>query len=78
MRFVDGNVLKSDCDTIVNTVNCRGVMGKGLALEFKNKYPEMFEAYKQACNDKTLKIGQPQLYKLENGKQILNFPTKDD
>lgn len=61
--------------TIVNTINCVGVMGKGLALECKIRYPEMFEDYKKRCDRKEVKIGRPYLYKTSE-KWILNFPTK--
>lgn len=45
MKILIGDILKSTCSTLVNTVNCVGVMGKGIAKEFKEKYPEMFEDY---------------------------------
>jgi len=61
--------------TIVNTINCIGVMGKGLALEFRIRYPEMFEDYKKRCERGEVKVGQPYLYKTSE-KWILNFPTK--
>ena len=47
--FRTGNLFNSDCQTLVNTVNCKGVMGKGIALQFKQKFPEMFENYRLAC-----------------------------
>lgn len=61
--------------TIVNTINCKGVMGKGLALEFKIRFPEMFRDYQKRCENGEVKIGRPYLYKT-NDKWILNFPTK--
>ena len=71
-----GNIFESSCTTIVNTVNCVGVMGKGIALEFKKKYPEMFMEYVLKCNRGEVKPGIPYVYQ-DNGISILNFPTKD-
>ncbi len=61
--------------TLVNTVNCVGVMGKGIALEFKNRYPQMYEQYVGICDRKLLEIGKLWLFKTDE-KWILNFPTK--
>lgn len=72
-----GNIFESKCNTIVNTVNCVGVMGKGIALEFKKLYPDMYLDYIQKCQDKILQPGKPYLYKNLVGKSILNFPTKN-
>jgi O-acetyl-ADP-ribose deacetylase (regulator of RNase III) len=76
----DRNIFDSQCQTIVNTVNCVGVMGKGIALEMKNRYPDMFEKYKRLCEDKLIDIGKLWLYnhivEKEIVKRILNFPTK--
>lgn len=69
-------IFDSTCMTIVNTVNCEGVMGKGLALEYKLRYPDMFEHYKQVCQRKELKPGRLLLY-TGSSPWILNFPTKD-
>jgi O-acetyl-ADP-ribose deacetylase (regulator of RNase III) len=71
------SIFQSDAQVIVNTVNCEGVMGKGLALEFKRRYPDMFKVYQQDCKTGKLHIGRPRLYKRENPPWILNFPTKD-
>lgn len=73
----EGNIFESKAQTLVNTVNCMGVMGKGLALEFKIKYPEMFTAYEKICKQGMLNIGKLWIYKAEN-RWILNFPTKYD
>lgn len=71
-----GDMFGSKCSTIVNTVNCVGVMGKGIALEFKKRYPEMFMEYVLKCDRGEVKPGTPYFYK--NGEvSILNFPTKD-
>jgi O-acetyl-ADP-ribose deacetylase (regulator of RNase III)/uncharacterized protein YwgA len=71
-----GNIFESNCSTIVNTVNCVGVMGKGIALEFKKKYPEMFMEYVLKCDRGQVQPGVPYVYQ-NNGISILNFPTKD-
>lgn len=76
IKYIKGNIFDSDSQTIVNTVNCVGVMGKGIALTFKNKYPEMFKVYKNICTKKQLKPGMLHLYTKED-KWILNFPTKN-
>ena len=71
-----GNIFDSTCSTIVNTVNCVGVMGKGIALEFKKKYPEMFMEYVLKCDRGEVKPGTPYFYQ-DNEISIFNFPTKD-
>ena len=77
IKYVHGNLLDSSADVLVNPVNCVGVMGGGLALAFKNKYPDMFKAYVAMCYDKELVVGSPQAYHLGDNKYILLFPTKD-
>ena len=72
----DVSVFNSGCDAFVNTVNCRGVMGAGIALEFKLRYPDMFEQYVKDCSDGAVRIGELKCYK-SNGDFIINFPTKD-
>jgi O-acetyl-ADP-ribose deacetylase (regulator of RNase III)/uncharacterized protein YwgA len=72
-----GNMFESKCSTIVNTVNCVGVMGKGIALEFKRRYPEMFMEYVLKCDRNEVKPGIPYVYQNLEGVSILNFPTKD-
>lgn len=72
----DGNIFESKCQTIVNAINCIGIMGKGIALKFKQEYPEMYNDYKQKCYKKQVKLGVPYLYKVNDNKFILNFPTK--
>lgn len=79
VRIIEkGDILNSNMQTIINTVNCVGVMGKGLALAFKQAYPEMFKDYKKKCDQKEVKIGRPYLFKISDSRWILNFPTKDD
>ena len=72
-----GDLFESNCSTIVNTVNCVGVMGKGIALEFKKRYPEMFMEYVRKCDNGEVKPGLPYVYQDNDGNSILNFPTKD-
>jgi O-acetyl-ADP-ribose deacetylase (regulator of RNase III) len=69
------NLLESNAQTLVNTVNCVGVMGKGIALEFKQRYPAMFRAYKRICDLHQLEIGTLWLWQGAD-HWVLNFPTK--
>ena len=71
-----GNILKSDADCLINTVNCEGFMGKGLAYQFKNMFPKTNISYVDTCKHNELHPGKLH-YHLENGKLIINFPTKD-
>ena len=73
--ITNGNLFESQCQTLVNTVNCVGVMGKGIALEFKKLYPKMFELYRTYCKQGLLEIGKLYLWKGEDN-WVLNFPTK--
>jgi O-acetyl-ADP-ribose deacetylase (regulator of RNase III) len=75
VTFVRGNIFESSAQVITNTVNCVGVMGAGLALEFKNKFPTMFDGYKIRCQKKEVTPGVPYLWENDSA-QILNFPTK--
>lgn len=76
LKYYEGTVFNSNAKTLVNTVNCFGVMGAGIALEFKLRYPEMFIKYQEMCKNGEYKVGRPKLHKLEE-IQILNFPTKN-
>lgn len=77
ISIIKGNIFNSTAQTIVNTVNCVGVMGKGIALVFKLRYPNMFEQYKAYCTQNLITIGKLWLYKGEPEKPwVLNFPTK--
>ena len=58
ITFKTGNIFSTDKQTIVNTINCVGVMGKGIALGFRLRYPEMFERYKDLCKSKQIAIGR--------------------
>ena len=72
-----GDLFASRAQTLVNTVNCVGVMGKGVALEFKKRWPAMFEDYQRRCALKEVRLGEPYLYRDASGASIINFPTKD-
>jgi O-acetyl-ADP-ribose deacetylase (regulator of RNase III) len=77
VKIISGNIFTSDCQTIVNTINCVGVMGAGIALECRLRYPDMYEKYIKLCESKQMDIGLLWIYK-SNDKWILNFPTKKD
>lgn len=77
VKVLIGNLFESKAQTLVNTVNCVGVMGKGVALEFEKRFPEMFEDYEQRCKRREVKLGRPYLFKRLVPPWILNFPTKD-
>lgn len=76
-----GDLLQAETEAIVNAVNCVGVMGKGLALQFRRKFSEdYFKDYKRACRNGDLRIGKVHVYSLDtknNPRFIVNFPTKD-
>jgi len=77
ITFVTGDIFKSRMKTLVNTVNCVGVMGKGLALEFKNRFPEMYIDYTLLCGNQQVKPGIPYCYDDNFLTKIINFPTKN-
>lgn len=77
IKVLIGDMFKSEAQTIVNTVNCVGVMGKGIALEFKKRWPAMVTDYEKRCSQKLVKPGVPYLYTDMLGASIINFPTKD-
>ncbi len=79
IRFTQGNLLEEDAEALVNTVNTVGVMGKGVALMFKEAFPENFESYEAACAAKKLQVGTmfvTERRDLYGPKWIVNFPTK--
>lgn len=78
MKILLGDIFESKCSTLVNTINCVGVMGKGIALEFKRRYPDMFMEYVRLCESGSVKPGHPYLYSDLTGTSIINFPTKDN
>lgn len=71
-----GHILKTDCEAIVNPVNCVGVCGAGLALAIVTKYPDCYEYYKEDCKTGILRIGSV-TGSFVHGKWIVNFPTKN-
>ncbi|MEW6110000.1 MAG: macro domain-containing protein [Nitrospirota bacterium] len=77
IRIMVGDLFESKCQTLVNTVNTVGIMGKGIALEFKKRFPEMFDDYVKRCSEGKVKLGEPYLYKRLTPPWILNFPTKE-
>ncbi len=77
IEFKKGNIFNAKTQAIVNTVNCVGVMGKGIALVYKLRYPLMFDIYKDHCKKKLINIGKLWLYKGQSDAPwVLNFPTK--
>jgi len=79
IEFKRGNLLAEDAEVLVNTVNCMGIMGRGIALQFKNAYPGNFAAYVGACKRNEVQPGKMFIYKtgqLTNPRYIINFPTK--
>lgn len=79
LKITRGDILKADAEALVNTVNCVGVMGRGIALQFRRAFPENFEAYKAICDRKGLQPGNVfvhNLGRLENPRYVINFPTK--
>lgn len=76
-KEVSGNIFNTKAMAVVNTVNCVGAMGKGIALDFKLRYPEMFKEYQRICFQHLLKPGQILPYK-KSSPIILNFAIKDD
>jgi O-acetyl-ADP-ribose deacetylase (regulator of RNase III) len=75
-----GNLLNADVDALVNTVNTEGIMGKGIALQFKQAHPAMFRAYEAACKARQVQLGHVHIYDLGGlvggPRWIINFPTK--
>jgi len=78
IRYTQGDILKDDSEAVVNTVNCVGVMGRGIALQFRNAFPENFKAYEKACKQGLVQPGR--MFVTETGefspRYIINFPTK--
>lgn len=77
IKYVETDIFQSSAQVLVNSVNTVGVMGKGLALDFKKKYPQMYSQYRKYYLDEKLQIGKLYLFKSDE-KWILNFPTKKD
>lgn len=79
VELAKGNILKADAEALVNTVNCIGHMGKGIALQFKKAFPDNFKAYERACRAEEVRPGKMFVFEtgsILNPKYIINFPTK--
>lgn len=77
VKFVRGDLFQSDAEALVNTVNCAGAMGKGIALEFKKRFPAMHADYQLRCERGEVRIGEPYIYQETLlPPWIVNFPTK--
>ena len=77
MKILIGNIFDTSMKTLVNTVNCVGVMGKGIALEFKKRFPDIYKEYVKLCDQKLVRPGKPFFYQDLLGTSVLMFPTKD-
>ncbi len=81
MKFIKGNLLNAQTQAIINTVNTVGIMGKGIALQFKERYPQNYKFYAKACKEGKVKTGKMFVFtesNLEGDKIIINFPTKEE
>lgn len=78
-EYKQGNILKEDAEAFVNTVNCVGIMGRGVALQFKKAFPDNFKVYEYACKRNEIQPGMMFVFEtgnLTNPRFIINFPTK--
>ncbi|EGQ77833.1 appr-1-p processing enzyme family protein [Fusobacterium animalis ATCC 51191] len=76
LEYKKGDIFESDAVALVNPVNTEGIMGKGLAYQFKKRFPNNFKLYSEKCLNGSFKIGSPLVWINENNKIIINFPTK--
>jgi O-acetyl-ADP-ribose deacetylase (regulator of RNase III) len=79
IKLAKGNLLKADAEALVNTVNCVGHMGKGIALQFKKAFPDNFKSYERVCKANEMRPGKMFIYdtgNIWNPRYIINFPTK--
>lgn len=76
ITYVVGDIFEAGVQALVNPVNTVGVMGKGLALAFKQKYPDNFKQYQIACKNNEVKVGQLFVTEHQFGQFVINFPTK--
>src|SRR5947209_2847459 len=79
IHLTHGDILKQDADALVNTVNCVGVMGRGIALQFRRAFEDNYEAYRKACLRKEVSPGRMFVFErssLDSPRWIINFPTK--
>src|SRR5438067_228951 len=74
LTFLRGDLFAASVDCRINPVNCVGVMGKGLALQFKLRYPAMFANYQEACRAGQLRPGHLHIWPAPDGTRIINFP----
>lgn len=77
--LVKGNILEADAEALVNTVNCVGFMGRGIAAQFKRAYPRNFAVYEAACKRDEMQPGRMLVFEtgeLANPRYVINFPTK--
>lgn len=75
INYIEGDLFQSSASVLVNTVNCVGAMGKGIALQFKHRFPKMFVDYQQRCEAEEISPGKLTVF-VEDRKTIINFPTK--
>jgi len=79
ISIAEGDILKTDAEALVNTVNCVGYMGRGIALQFKRAFPDNFKAYESACRRQEVRPGSMFVFstgQLTNPRYVINFPTK--
>lgn len=76
IEYKNGDIFESEARALINPVNTDGIMGKGLAYQFKKKFPQNFIMYSEKCSDGSFNIGTPLIWTDENNKIIINFPTK--
>src|SRR5947209_13464703 len=76
-RVLIGDIFESKAQTLINTVNTVGIMGKGIALGFRKRFPEMYNDYVRRCERHEVRLGQPYLYRRITPPNIINFPTKE-
>lgn len=76
VQVLTGDIFRSKAQTLVNPVNCVGVMGKGIAFQFRKRFPDMYEDYAARCAKEQVHLGGPYLYRRSVPPWILNFPTK--
>jgi len=77
IKVIIGDIFESQAQTLVNTVNTVGVMGKGIALGFRKRFPDMFDDYVRRCAGREVRLGRPYIYHRIVPPQIVNFPTKE-
>lgn len=76
IKYYEGTIFNVDAQALVNTVNCTGFMGAGIALEFMLRYPKMFEDYESKCKDNRVVTGKVDYFCVDENRIIVNFPTK--